>query len=271
MNLNPKELPIKKQIELYTAQRFLILFNTRFETSYKVVGINEAPYIECFDPISADKLFLEINLLEDWEGDNKHQLRKGDKRAASSTTGYPLIFFTTDTLPRLRVHLTNKLCTSYRELTALVISQFGILWIDWEWHGHAYRIRKEIFRGREENYGAGVWVLCNDKFGKNSIFSFTEYSLDELKRGTLREEVLRRAFSHRVAWEGYEPPSFLEFSNREGVDAPIRVESPHGCDEAVLIAFNSYISKYPHKVIASYRSEMDLCCLCGKYKFPAEE
>jgi hypothetical protein len=72
----------------------------------------------------------------------------------------------------------------------------------------------------------------------------------------------------KFIWERFPTKDFLDFTARADVDIPIRIDSPHCCDEAILIAFvKDEPEEERQKAIRFYRDEMVNYCICGKGKF----
>jgi len=81
--------------------------------------------------------------------------------------------FYDDVAPQLSRALEEKLRSSYGSNTALVIRQVAPIWGPLEWQTVVDRVRKEVFRGRESNFGAGVWLICVNNSGwpaKDGLF-----------------------------------------------------------------------------------------------------
>lgn len=269
-----EQLTEKQKIEKATAEKFLDLYNKRCSTNFRIVELGDTPDVKCKDQSTGEELFLEITLLEDWEGDIQALLGRGQRRTTSSNTGLSAISFEQDTLAKLKKCLENKLTANYGPNTALVIRQVSILWSGQSYQRYSKQILSEVFRGREGNYEAGVWILCRD--ATSSSYKEDIFLLSELPEGdTFREPVspdrsdIVRAM---VTYERFASEAFNEFASRKDVDPPYRVESPHGCEEAVLIAF---VKDEPEderqKAIEFYRDQMVYYCICGKGKFNIEK
>ena len=152
----------KERIERATAEKFLHLYNKRHGAHFKITTQGDHPDIACRDVLTGQLLYIEITLLEDWDDDIQAVLGRAERKTYSPTTGIPAISFEEDTLPKLRARLQDKLLSSYGPNTGLVIRQVSILWSSEDWMNHAGEIVRDVFAGREENYGAGVWILCRE-------------------------------------------------------------------------------------------------------------
>lgn len=150
----------KKRIERATAQLFLDLYNSEYNTHFGISELGEAPDVKCIDAETGNTLFLEISLLDNLEGDIAHELGRG-KKPISPTTGTPVIDFFRDVVPRFRRQLEKKMLSSYNEITALVYLQVSILWDQLEWIPYAAYLREAVVRGKENRFGAGIWVICS--------------------------------------------------------------------------------------------------------------
>lgn len=256
---------VKKQIEKATAERFLAVFNRRFGTAFRVTQLAETPDVRCQDSSTGKRLYLEVTLLEDWEGDIQSIL-SGDEQTVMS----PIISFEEDALPRLKKRLNKKLLASYGPDTALVIRQVSPLWSATDWRRYVRLIGDEVLEGREKNYGAGIWLLCNDTTSwpnQDDILCLSDVASTGESHtpqpGTSQERIVAK-----VTWERSVCNDFVQFSRRDDVDPVYRIESPHGCQEAILIAFlKDEPESQREKAIDFYRSEMVYYCICGRGKF----
>jgi hypothetical protein len=155
-----EQLTENQKIERATARIFLDLYNKRCSSDFRIVKLRDIPDVECKDKSTGEELFLEITLLEDWEGDIRYIRDKGHRRTASLVTSLPVISFQQDTLSNLRRTLEKKLRCNYGQNTALVIRQVSFLWDTNSYRRYSEQILSGVFQRREKNYGAGVWVLC---------------------------------------------------------------------------------------------------------------
>lgn len=153
----------KQMIELATARKFLLLYNLEKGTAFEVLRQGDAPDILCRDSNTAAELRLEITLLEDLPGEIKHMLGRGHQ-PNSKTTGTPVRSFYDDVAPQLERALEGKLLSIFGPSTALVIRQVSPIWGPDDWQRIKEDLRKEVFRGREHNFGAGVWMICVNNF-----------------------------------------------------------------------------------------------------------
>lgn len=125
------------------------------------MALSDTPDVECRDPATARNLFLEITLIEDVPRDVRYALGRGNQPISPSTRMALRSFFN-DSVPELVQSLEKKLLSDYGSDTALVMRQVSPLWGPNEWAIAADQFREEVFRGREHNYGAGVWIICTD-------------------------------------------------------------------------------------------------------------
>jgi len=155
------EIDQKKRIEEATARLFLRLYNSRHHSQFEIQLLGEAPDVTCFDR-NADKiLHLEISLLEDIPGEVPYALGKREK-PISPSTGTHAVSLNEDVIPHWSSQIAKKLRASYGKDTALVLRQVSPLWEPYEWEIVAPGFREEVLKGKEANYGAGIWVICSD-------------------------------------------------------------------------------------------------------------
>lgn len=267
-----KKFTEKQQIEKSTAETFLDMYNERYSTNFKIVRLGDTPDVECEDKKTGEELFLEITLLEDWDGDIQALLGRGQRRSTSPVTGFLAVSFDQDTLSKLRERLESKLLASYGPNTALVVRQVGIPWSFQDYQRYAKQLLSQVFRGREQSYGAGVWILCWDTASwpaKEDIFLLSEVLVEE-SSGESASSDSTDTVRAMVTYERFASEAFNEFVSREDVDLPHRIESPHGCEEAVLIAFmKDEPEDLKREAIEFYRDQMVYYCICGDGKFSA--
>ena len=166
----------KQQIEETIAETFIDLYNTRMETDFEIIEIRDTPDVYCKDPRTGSELFLEITLIEDLPGYIKHLKGLGQKPKSPSTRSTAISFFD-DSVEQLRSSLEDKLLSKYRNNTALVIKQVSVLWENSDWDMVADNIRRDLLNGKEDNYGAGVWIICTDNTpwpATNDLFCLSE-------------------------------------------------------------------------------------------------
>jgi hypothetical protein len=149
----------KQKIELATAKMFLSLYNPEKTTAFEVLKQGDAPDILCRDAQTNEDLALEITLLEDLPGEIKYLRGKGIQ-PNSKITGTPVRSFFDDVAPQLAKALEGKMLSVYGSKTALVIRQISPIWGTDDWQRIKENIIKEVFRGRELNFGAGIWIIC---------------------------------------------------------------------------------------------------------------
>ena len=151
----------KERIQEATARLFLSLYNEQFTSSFEIDSLGDTPDVVCIEASSKRILNLEISLIEDLPGDIQYVLGRGSK-PTSPTTGSTAVSFFEDSAVQLRASLEKKLLSSYGANTALVLRQVSLLWEPMEWASVADDFRQTVLRGREKNFGAGVWIICTD-------------------------------------------------------------------------------------------------------------
>ena len=162
----------KQQIEDNVAREFLSLYNPQMGSNFEIIEIRDTPDVFCKDSQSGTELFLEITLIEDLPGYIKYLKGKGEKPKSPSTRSTAISFFD-DSVQQLRSSVKDKLLSKYGKNTALVIKQVSILWEKSDWEMVADKVRSDLLDGQEENYGAGVWIICTDNTtwpARNDLF-----------------------------------------------------------------------------------------------------
>jgi hypothetical protein len=263
-SINPDELNEKQQIELATAEAFLELYNRRKGTDYEPVEVGDTPDIRCQDNSGKKVLDLEITLLEDRPDDIAFLLGRVEFEDEFSISR--VIDFKRDVIPRLKERLEDKFLSYYGERTALLIRQVGPLWSASDWQRDASVVITEVLKGREKNYGMGVWILCSNT--STNPISSDLFPLLDPEVGIIDWQPTiqpNERLVGKVSWENNITRDFSEFAERDDVDPIIRIESPHDCEYAILIAF---ISDEPEgcrqEAIEFYRNQMVFFCPCGR-------
>jgi len=263
-NIDPRNLNEKQRIELATAISFLDLYNEAHASQLKVIKLSDTPDVICRDISSNELLDLEITLLEDREDDIRYLLGKVNIEDELSISR--VIDFERDAIPRLIQRLEDKLLSSYGENTALVIRQVGPLWTVADWQRHGPTIISKVLKGKESNYGKGVWILCSNTSAvpvSDDLFCLYDDSTGAISIPELHHQFDR--IVGKVAWENQIPDDFKKFTKRDDVDPVVRIASPHGCEYAIIIAF---VSDDPQderdKAIEFYCDQMVYFCPCGR-------
>ena len=150
-----------QKIEKKVAKEFLDLYNTHMGTSFEITILGDTPDVSCIDYRTGEKLHIEITLLEDLPGDIKYLLGKGQKPISPTTRSRAISFFD-DSAEKLKSSLKDKLLSKYGKDTALVLKQVNIAWEKKDWQMVADDVRIILLDGKEENYGAGIWIICTN-------------------------------------------------------------------------------------------------------------
>jgi hypothetical protein len=155
----------KKEIERETAEIFLKHYNPLHGTHFEIFELGESPDVICADSETDERLDLEISLLEDLPGDIAFGLGRS-RKPNSPTTGTAVVDFFKDAVPNFQKQINKKLLAAYDDKTALVFRQVSILWDAREWSAILPLLKNEVLKGKEANFGAGIWVICtnNDKW-----------------------------------------------------------------------------------------------------------
>lgn len=261
-DIDPDNLSEKQRIELAAATSFLQIYNLRKGTNYDVVGVQDTPDVRCQDRSSQKVLELEITLLEDRPDDIAYVLGRVDVKDEISITR--VIDFRRDVIPRLVERLKDKLLSVYGEKTALLIRQVGPLWTVSDWQREAAAVVSQVLAGREKHYGMGVWILCSNTSTipvSNDLFPLFDPDIGLIEWKPIVQPSERLVA--KITWENSPTPDFKQFAERDDVDV-VRIDSPHGCEYAILIAFiTEETEEFREEAIDFYRSQMMFFCPCG--------
>ncbi len=262
-DIDPDSLSEKKRIEIATATSFLQIYNLRNGTNYEPVEIQDTPDVRCQDRSSQEILELEITLLEDRPDDVAYVLGRVEVKDELSIAR--VIDFKRDVIPRLIERLEDKLLSAYGERTALLIRQVGPIWTVSDWQREAPAVASQVLAGREKHYGMGVWILCSNTSTipiSNDLFPLFDPDIGLIEWKPTIQPIEKLV--GKVTWEGNITSDFKQFAERDDVDV-VRVDSPHDCEYAILIAFvEEEPEDFREEAIDFYRTQMVFFCPCGK-------
>jgi hypothetical protein len=208
---------------------------------------------------------IEITMLEDRPMDIPYLLGRIDIKNEFLLQG--AIDFRNEIIPLLKDRLENKLLSDYGERTALLIRQVSPLWTASDWKRETADLVSEVLAGREKNYGMGVWILCSN----NSAFpaSTDLYPLFDPEIGFNKLEPIIPPYEKITAKITWENNISFDYNNYvEGNDViEIRIDSPHNCEYAILIAFTKDEPvEFREEAMEFYRNHLVFFCPCGKGK-----
>ena len=160
----------KQAIERATADAFLTIYNSEFETSYKIVEHSDAPDVLCEDE-SGQTLNLEITLTEDREGDIPALLGRSEARSFEALearrkaveNGEASPSELTDCFPgnvsdMILQRIQAKLSKDYGPDTALIIRDTSRL--PWDWELVVSDLRSSLDLGRNR-FDRGIWIYSH--------------------------------------------------------------------------------------------------------------
>ena len=262
-DFDPANLSDKQQIELATAEAFLALYNRQKGTAYEPIEISDTPDVRCRDESTSETLDLEITLLEERPDDIAFVL--GRVEVPNELSIERVIDFRRDVIPRLVDRLSDKLLSAYGERTALLIRQVGPIWNASDWQREAHAVVSEVLAGRERHYGGGVWILCSNTTTypiSNDLFALYDPEVGTAAwKPTIQPN---ERIVGKVTWESNVTKDFTDFAERRDTEL-VRIDSPHDCDYAILIAFFSdEPEEQRQEAIESYRTHMVFFCPCGR-------
>jgi hypothetical protein len=151
----------KKHIEKSTAEIFLSVYNSQMGSNFTISKLSDTPDVTCEDIETGDELFLEVTILEDIPGEAQFILGRG-RKPISPTTRMHAVSLENDAVNQLKQRLEEKLLAFYGENTALVFRSATLGWEKEDWEFVTKDFDKKIIRGRQGNYGAGIWIICID-------------------------------------------------------------------------------------------------------------
>lgn len=265
--IDRSRLSEKQRIELAAAEAFLPQYNELKGTSFEVVDVADAPDIECIDNVSGQALSIEVTLLEDRQADVGYML--GRVKVDDEFSQTRVIDFKSDVIPRLRERLGAKLQSDFGAATVLLIKQVSPLWTVNDWRREASEVVLKALEGREKYYGKGVWILCRNldaNSAANDLCALYDPEVGVIQPPTAPPVIQGLdGVVAKMSWERNILPDFLEFSKRDDVDPVIRIDSPHGCDFALLITFlKSEPEEERQRAIDFYKAQMNIVCICGR-------
>jgi hypothetical protein len=162
----------KQAIEKATAEGFLILYNQRMCTDFRIVEMSDAPDVRCMDS-QGNTLNLEITATEDRPGDIKailgrsnsrslEALQAQNERVARGEERPQFSSFSDEVSGRLVERLRSKMMNDYGQNAALVVRDTS--GVDWDWDDvdvtRDIRSRLDLTKNP---FSQGIWVLSKTK------------------------------------------------------------------------------------------------------------
>ena len=144
----------KEKIEKVTAEKFLKLYNNKFNTMYIIKEISDHPDVLCED-LSGNKLSLEITLTEDCGNDIKALLGRSEHKDLAYVkehgmgTARDFVNVSKNALQRIR----EKMRKDYGANVALVVRDVSPL--DWDWNDVLDKKLDDI----KNPFEKGIWIL----------------------------------------------------------------------------------------------------------------
>ncbi len=264
VDIDHSKLSEKQRTELTAAEAFLAIYNQRKNSSFEPVEVEDVPDIRCTDSRTGKILEIEVTLLVDKPDDVPYLLDR--IKVPDEFSPQRVVDFRRDVIPRLASQLEEKLLSNYGAHTALLIRQVGPLWTTTDWEREAPLVVSKILKDCEKVYGMGIWILCSKT--KSAPVSNDLFALYDPDVGMIESKPTIAQNEHmigRVTWENNILPDFDEFTKRDDVDPVIRIDSPHSCEYAILIAFlHSEPEDLREEAINFYRMQMVFYCPCGE-------
>jgi hypothetical protein len=174
--VNTEMLNEKETIERETAEAFLRLYNSQFDSSYSIVEHSDAPDFLCREK-NSHELKLEITLTEDRPGDIQGALGRSDAgsfeaqkaRLQAVKEGKASIFdlvscLQGNVLLMIVGRIQAKLKKHYGRHAALVVRDASP--IPWDWDCVLGDIHDSLDL-RHNPFDEGIWIIS---FAKNEIY-----------------------------------------------------------------------------------------------------
>ncbi len=148
----------KKQIEKATAEKYIELYNRKYDTTFKIKEWSDNPDVICENQ-TGDKLNLEITLTENNDGDIQALLGRSEHKSlkhakehgmgqASSLSG------NVSEQAYNRIH--EKMMKDYGVNVALVVRDTSPL--DWNWNSEIKKLALRL-KGVKNPFDKGIWIL----------------------------------------------------------------------------------------------------------------
>lgn len=155
--MEPEPKNVKEQIEVATAEKFLLTYNNKFNTNFEIYELSDAPDIKCKDTQTNEELALEITLYEDLKGEISYLLGRRKEQPTSKITGKTSRQFEGDSLPILIEVFKKKLAKDYGKNVALVVRQVSPV----PWTYDIEYIKRNI-KLLNNPFDKGIWILTPD-------------------------------------------------------------------------------------------------------------
>ena len=150
----------KQQIEKTTAEKFIELYNKKFDTLFVVKKISDNPDVICED-LTGGELNLEITLTEDRPRDIKALLGRSEHKSLEYAKKYglgPASSLSGNVSEQAYNRIGEKMVKNYGTNVALVVWDASPL--DWNWDTETKNLAKKLLLKYSQNpFDKGVWIL----------------------------------------------------------------------------------------------------------------
>ena len=158
----------KEKIEKATAEKFIVVYNGKFKTTFEVKKQSDYPDIICEDK-SVNQLNLEITLTEDRDNDIKALLGRSEHKSIEyvreNGTG-PSSMLSGNVVDHARNRILGKMSKDYGKNTALVVRDVSPL--EWDWNMCLLEFTKKLEKIHNP-FDKGVWIFTTSQ-NQNKIF-----------------------------------------------------------------------------------------------------
>ena len=155
----------KEKIEKATAEKFLEIYNQKFDSSFKIKKLSDSPDIICVDQ-NGKKFNLEITMTEDRDGDIKALLGRSNHKDLEYVRIHgmgPASELSGNVFDNVCERILKKMNKDYGSSVALVVRDTS--GVEWDWNLEINKIKGRI-SNHKNPFDLGIWILSEKKIYK---------------------------------------------------------------------------------------------------------
>lgn len=155
----------KKMIEKASAERFIDVYNEKFNTDFHIKQLSENPDV-IFEDKVRNTISFEVTLTQDGKDDIPCLLGRSNKRDLSQfiSSNRAASRLDTDVVEQAKKSIMEKMYSDYGRNVGLIVRDVSP--IDWDWDRVVSILRDKVLneiRNGRNPFDKGIWMLSNDK------------------------------------------------------------------------------------------------------------
>ena len=147
----------KERIEKFTAEKFIEVYNIRFNTTFAIEEHSDKPDFICEDK-SGNKLNLEVTLTEDRDNDIKASLGRSEHKNLEYVRKHgmgPASALSGNVMEHAYNRISEKMSKNYGKNVALVLRDASPL--EWNWDICLQELKKKL-ENKPNSFDKGIWI-----------------------------------------------------------------------------------------------------------------